>query len=56
MVAERILDLCFARDEQAVAETDRKYGGYCISPHPARKTGKQRYRPGRGCLLDSHLL
>ena len=27
MVDERILDLCFARDEQAVAETDRKYGG-----------------------------
>lgn len=38
MVDERILDLCFAVDEQAVAETDRKYGGYCISPHPARKT------------------
>lgn len=56
MVDERISDLCFARDEQAVAETDRKYGGYCISPHPARKTGKQRYRPGRGCLLASHLL
>ena len=28
---EQILDLCFARDEQAVAETDRKYGGYCFS-------------------------
>ena len=27
---EQILDLYFARDEQAVAETDRKYGGYCI--------------------------
>ena len=26
---EQILDLYFARDEQAVAETDRKYGGYC---------------------------
>ena len=38
MVDERILDLCFARDEQAVAETDRKYGGHCISPHPAQKT------------------
>ena len=28
---EQILDLCFARDEQAVAETDRKYVGYCFS-------------------------
>lgn len=28
---EQILDLYFARDEQAVAETDRKYGGYCFS-------------------------
>ena len=56
MVDERILDLYFARDEQAAAETDWKYGGYCISPHTARKTGKQRYLPGRGCLLASHLL
>ena len=30
---EQILDLYFARDEQAVAETDRKYGGYCITAH-----------------------
>lgn len=28
---EQILDLYFARDEQAVAETDRKYGGYCFT-------------------------
>ena len=28
---EQILDLYFTRDEQAVAETDRKYGGYCFS-------------------------
>ena len=28
---EQILDLYFARDEQAVTETDRKYGGYCYS-------------------------
>ena len=28
---EQILDLYFARDEQALAETDRKYGGYCYS-------------------------
>ena len=26
-----ILDLYFARDEQAIMETDRKYGGYCYS-------------------------
>lgn len=31
MEDERILDLYFARNEQAVAETDRKYGGYCFS-------------------------
>ncbi len=28
---EAILDLYFARDEQAVLETDRKYGAYCFS-------------------------
>ena len=27
----KILDLYFARDEQAVAETDKKYGTYCFS-------------------------
>ena len=27
----KILDLYFARDERAVAETDRKYGGYCYA-------------------------
>ena len=26
-----ILDLYFARDELAITETDRKYGGYCFS-------------------------
>ena len=26
-----ILELFFARSEQAIAETDRKYGGYCYS-------------------------
>lgn len=31
MEDEQILDLYFARDEQAVVETDRKYGGYCFS-------------------------
>ena len=28
---EQILDLYFARDEQALAETDRKYGCYCFT-------------------------
>ena len=28
---EQILDLYFARDEQALLETDRKYGGYCFT-------------------------
>lgn len=28
---EQILNLYFARDEQALVETDRKYGGYCFS-------------------------
>lgn len=28
---EVILDLYFARDERALAETDRKYGSYCFS-------------------------
>lgn len=28
---EKILDLYFARDEQAVVETDRKYGSYCFT-------------------------
>lgn len=31
MEDEQILDLYFARDEQAVAETDRKYGRYCFT-------------------------
>ena len=30
MEDSQILDLYFARDEQAVVETDRKYGGYCF--------------------------
>ena len=30
MEDEQILDLYFARDEQAVVETDRKYGRYCF--------------------------
>ena len=28
---EKIIELYFARDEQAVAETDRKYGSYCFT-------------------------
>ena len=51
-----IIELYFQRSEEALTRSSEKYGGYCISPHTARKTGKQRYRPGRGCLLDSHLL
>ena len=31
MEDEKILDLYFARDEQAVVETDRKYGAYCYA-------------------------
>ncbi len=31
MEDSRILDLYFARDEQAVAETDKKYGRYCFT-------------------------
>ena len=31
MEDEQILELYFARNEQALAETDRKYGGYCYS-------------------------
>lgn len=31
MEDETILDLYFARNEQAVTETDRKYGGYCFT-------------------------
>ena len=31
MEDNEILDLYFARDEQAVVETDRKYGGYCFT-------------------------
>ncbi len=31
MEDEAILDLYFARDEQAVVETDRKYGRYCYT-------------------------
>lgn len=31
MEDQGILDLFFARSEQAIAETDRKYGGYCYS-------------------------
>lgn len=29
MEDSQILSLYFARSEQAIAETDRKYGGYC---------------------------
>lgn len=28
---EKIIELYFARDEQAVAETDKKYGAYCFT-------------------------
>ena len=31
MEDEQILELYFARNEQALAETDRKYGSYCYS-------------------------
>lgn len=31
MEDEEILDLYFARDEQAIAETAQKYGGYCFT-------------------------
>ena len=31
MEDEEILDLYFARDERALAETDRKYGPYCFT-------------------------
>ena len=31
MEDQEILELYFARDEQAIAETDRKYGSYCYS-------------------------
>lgn len=31
MEDSEILDLYFARSEQAIAETDRKFGGYCFS-------------------------
>lgn len=31
MEDEAILDLYFARDEQAVVQTDQKYGSYCFS-------------------------
>lgn len=31
MEDSKILDLYFARNEQAVAETDRKYGAYCFT-------------------------
>ena len=31
MEDQAILDLYFARDELAITETDRKYGGYCFS-------------------------
>lgn len=31
MEDEKIIQLYFDRDEQAVAETDRKYGGYCFT-------------------------
>lgn len=31
MEDKEILELYFARDERALAETDRKYGGYCFA-------------------------
>lgn len=30
----QIVDLYFARDEQAIQETDSKYGGYCYAISP----------------------
>ena len=36
-----ILDLYFARSEQAISETDRKYGHYCYSI--ANHTEQNRY-------------
>ena len=30
MLDTEILDLFFARNEMAIVETDRKYGGYCF--------------------------
>ena len=31
MEDQQIIDLYFARSEQAIQETDNKYGGYCFS-------------------------
>ena len=31
MEDEKIIELYFSRNEQAVAETDKKYGAYCFT-------------------------
>ena len=37
----KIIDLYFARDEQAIAETDKKYGAYCFTLAHAILPGRQ---------------
>jgi len=37
----KIIDLYFARDEQAIAETDKKYGAYCFTLARAILPGRQ---------------
>lgn len=49
MEDQGIIDLFFERSEQAIAETDKKYGGYCYAiayniPFLLRGLGGKRQR------------
>lgn len=46
MSDEEIIALYFARDEQALAQTDAKYGPYCFSlAMPSCPAGRTQRRP-----------
>ena len=49
---QKILDLFFARKEQAIEETDRKYGGYCFS---LANSILQNQRDADGTVSDTYM-
>lgn len=48
----RIIDLYFARDEQAITETDRRYGGFCLRLSLSILEDK---RDAEECVNDTYL-
>ena len=49
---QRIIELYFARDEQAIAETQKKYGGYC---HTVAAAILADIRDAEECVNDTYL-